>query len=89
MAAIDEKKKIINIPRPLAVLAGIIIEKNIKKKGLQGGLDARFLMRDIMTQNLYFDPEDTAKKLRYNRGGIREAITSTMRACYPEQFEDK
>ncbi|MDZ7838417.1 MAG: hypothetical protein U5N58_10985 [Actinomycetota bacterium] len=58
----ERKKKIINIPRSLAVLAGILIEKNFKKKGLEGGLDARFLMRDIMTHNLYFDPEICCRK---------------------------
>lgn len=86
MSAIGEKKKIINIPRFLAVFAGIMIERDFRKKGLEGGLDARFLMRDIITHNLYFDPEDTAKKLGYNRGGIREAIVKTMKACYPEKF---
>ena len=63
--------------------------RDFKKKGLEGGLDARYLMRDIMTHNLYFDPEDTIQKLGYNRGGIREAIVKTMKACYPEKFEHK
>jgi len=88
MSAIGENKKIINIPRFMAVIAGIMIERDFKKKGLEGGLDARFLMRDIITNNLYFDPEDTVKKLGYNRGGIREAIVKTMKACYPEKFKD-
>ena len=89
MPAIGENKRIINIPRFLAVIAGIMIERDFKKKGLEGGLDARYLMRDIMTHNLYYDPEDTVQKLGYNRGGIREAIVKTMKACYPEKFEHK
>ena len=88
MSAIGENKKIINIPRFMAILAGIMIEKDMKKKGLEGGLDAEFLMRDIITNNLYFDPSDTAKKLEYGRGGIKEAIVKTMKACYPEKFKD-
>jgi nucleoside-diphosphate-sugar epimerase len=86
MSAIGENKRIINIPRPLAVLAGGMIERDFKKKGLEGGLEARLLMRDIMTDYLYFDPEETAKKLGYRRGGIKEAIIKTMKACYPEKF---
>ena len=86
MSAIGENKRIINIPRPMAVLAGRMIEKGWKKKGLEGGLDAGYLMKDIMTDYLYFDPSYSAKKLGYRRGGLKKAITDTMRACYPEKF---
>ena len=44
-------------------------------------------MRDIMTDYLYFDPEDSVIKLGYGRGGINEAIIKTMKACYPEKFK--
>jgi dihydroflavonol-4-reductase len=87
--AVGMNKKIINIPRFIAVIAGIMINRRWKKKGLEGGLDARYLMRDILTDNLFFDPSDTAEKLRYRRGGLKESITSTMKACYPERFKDK
>ncbi|MDD3777489.1 MAG: NAD(P)H-binding protein [Actinomycetota bacterium] len=87
MSAIGEKKKIVNIPRFLAVQAGAMIERGFKKNGLEGGLDARFLMKDIMTDYLYFDPEPSIKKLGYGRGGIPEAIVKTMKACYPEKFK--
>lgn len=86
MSAIGERKKIINIPRSLAVLAGSMIEKQWKKKGLEGGLEAKYLMRDIITDYLYFDPSDSVKKLGYKRGGLKEAIADTMKACYPEKF---
>ncbi len=86
MSAIGENKRIINIPRSIAVMAGAIIEKDFKKKGLEGGLEARLLMKDIMTDYLYFDPEETVKELGYKRGGIKEAIVKTMKACYPEKF---
>lgn len=84
-SSIKENKRIVNIPRPLAVLAGSFIEKGFKKKGLEGGLEARLLMRDIMTDYLYFDPIDSIKRLGYGRGGLKEAIAKTMRACYPEK----
>jgi len=87
-SALGMHKKIINIPRFIAVIAGIIINRKWKKKGLEGGLDARYLMRDILTCNLFFDPSDTAEKLGYKRGGLEESIISTMKACYPERFKD-
>ena len=88
MSAIGARKKIVNIPRFLAVQAADMIEKGWKKKGLEGGLDAKYLMRDIITNDLYFDPSDSVKKLGYNRGGLKEAIKATMKACYPEKFKD-
>ncbi len=88
MSAINEKKKIINIPGFLAVMAGWFIEKDFRKKGLEGGLEATYLMRDIMTDYLYFDPEDSVSKLGYGRGGIKEAIIKTMKACYPDKFKE-
>jgi hypothetical protein len=55
---------------------------------LEGGLDGKYLMRDVLTHNLFFDPSDTAEKLGYKRGGLKESIIDTMRACYPEKFEN-
>ena len=86
LSSIGTHKKIINIPRFMAVMAGIIINKGWKKKGLEGGLDGKYLMRDVLTHNLFFDPSDTAEKLGYKRGGLKESIVTTMRACYPEKF---
>jgi len=86
-SAVGMHKKIINIPRFTAVIAGTVINRRWRKKGLEGGLDARYLMRDILTHDLFFDPSDTAEKLGYGRGGLKESIISTMKACYPEKFE--
>ena len=88
LSAIGTRKKIINIPRFIAVMVGNMINKGWKKKGLEGGLDGKYLMRDILTHNLFFDPSDTSKKLGYKRGGLKESIVATTRACYPEKFED-
>ncbi len=87
MSSIEVHKKIINIPRFAAVLAGIMINMGRKRKGLEGGLDARYLMQDILTHDLFFDPSYTAKKLGYGRGGLKESIFATMKACYPEKFK--
>jgi dihydroflavonol-4-reductase len=88
-SALGMYKKIINIPRFIAVIAGIIINMIWKKKRLEGGLDAKYLMRDILSCNLFFDPSETAEKLGYKRGGLEESIISTMKACYPERFKDE
>jgi dihydroflavonol-4-reductase len=87
-SALGMSKKIISIPRFIAVTAGIIINWRRKKKGLEGGLDTRYLMRDILSCDLFFDPSETAEKLRYKRGGLEKSIISTMEACYPEKFKD-
>lgn len=88
MSAVDLHKTIINIPRFIAIAAGSMVERGYKKKGLEGGLDTRYLMRDILTHDLYFDPSDAVEKLGYKRGGLKEAIVETVKACYPEKFKD-
>jgi len=50
------------------------------------GLDGKYLMRDIITNNPYYDASETAEKLSYKRGGLNEAIVATLKACYPEKF---
>ncbi len=87
MSAIGEKKIIVNIPRLLAALAGRFIERGRHKKGLEGGLNAKYLMQDILTRELYFDPLETAAALGYGRGGLKDSIVETMKACYPEKFK--
>lgn len=86
MESLGTPKKIINIPRFTAVLAGIMIDRKWHKEGLESGLNSRYLMRDIITHELFFDPSDSANELGYQRGGLEESIVDTMKACYPEMF---
>ncbi len=86
MAAIGRRVFVVNIPRFLAVMAGGFIERGWRKKGLQSGLDPKSLMRDIITDYLYFDASESAKALGFELGGLEEAILYTMQACYPEKF---
>lgn len=86
MSAIGRRLVVINIPRFLAVIAGDFIERGWRKKGLQSGLDPKSLMRDIITDYLYFDASESAKALGFELGGLEEAIFYTMQACYPERF---
>jgi len=77
-------KKIISLPSAFAQLSGIFITIELKRKGLESGLNARYLMRDIMSDFFYFDPAESVRELGYGRGGLKEAIADTIRACYPE-----
>mgnify|MGYP000150346321 CR=1 FL=1 len=88
MTALGRRAAIINIPRFLAVIAGGFIERGWRRQGLQSGLDPKFLMRDIITDYLYVDASESAEKLGFGRGGLKEAIDETMKACYPEKFAD-
>lgn len=58
-------------------------------RGLEHGLDHEHLIRNLMSAKLYVDPAPSAKALRHGRGGVREAIVETTRACYPERFGDR
>lgn len=89
MSAIGAQKKIISIPRFAAVAAGRAIEAQRRRNGLEGGLDTRYLMRDIMSSYLYFDSAPFADALHYGRGGLYEAIEDTMRVSYPELFANR
>lgn len=77
------KKKVITVPTFLATLGGISLKKKELKEGKEPGLDYSRLFKDIQSQYLYFDPTPSATKLGYNRGGIRESIIKTVKACYP------
>ena len=77
-------KKIVTIPGCFSELGGIFIGMEQKRKGLESGLNIRYLMRDIMSDLLYFDPAESAEALGYGRGGLKEAIADTIRACYPK-----
>lgn len=86
MEALGTPKTIINIPRFAAVLAGIIIDRKWHNEGLESGLNSKYLMRDIITRELYFDPSESVNQLGYKLGGLKESIIETMQACYPNVF---
>jgi len=77
-------KKIIGVPSVFTQLGGIFISMGFRRKGLESGLNLRYLMRDIMADFCYFDPSESAKALGFGRGGLKEAIEDTIRACYPK-----
>ena len=55
--AIDNKKKIFNAPTWISYLAGLMLNRNEKKHGREGGLHYAKLMTDIQSRDLYYSPE--------------------------------
>ena len=39
------------------------------------------LFPDIQSQKCFIDPTETIAVLKYNRGGVKEAIVTTIKAC--------
>ena len=67
---------------------GIKREKKIKKRrekkrGFESGLDLGYVFKDILSNELYFDPTSSVEELGYKQGGVREAIEATVKVLYP------
>lgn len=75
------QKKIVNVPKFLAVLGGRQMKKEHEAEGKESGLDPIWLMRQIMTDYLYIDADETKQALGYKGGGIEESIRETVRRC--------
>lgn len=97
MIACGAKKRCANIPTWVATLGGKAVHRSLKKKGECSGLDYTKLMKDIQSQDYYFDPAvvaDVRKHLHYDefgyKGGltIEDGIKETMVACYPHRFDE-
>lgn len=84
LESMGQKKKIVNIPRFVAVIVGFYLRREHRRHGLESGLDPVWLMREIMTDDFYFDPAESQQALGYGTGGLKESIRKTVRACYPE-----
>lgn len=84
LKAMGMSKKIVNVPRFLAVSAGKQIQREHVMAGKESGLDPVWLMKDIMTDTLYLDAEDSRRTLGFGSGGIEAAMIKTVHACYPD-----
>ncbi|HPF54614.1 MAG TPA: NAD(P)H-binding protein [Clostridia bacterium] len=86
------KKPILLCEKHLCAMGANMIAKADAKKGLEPGLNMKHLMLDIMGEELYI-PEETidevSKLFEYERGGVKEGILDTMKACYPNGFNEK
>lgn len=80
------RSKVHHIPNFVATLFGRAQRMAETRRGRESGLNYALLFEDLMSEFLYLDPAPSVHALRYGRGGVREAIAATTRACYPERF---
>lgn len=78
-------KKVIHIPPWVGTLFGRVQRRADAHRGKESGLNHELLFADVMSERLFMDPTLSAAALGYGRGGVREAIEETVRACYPQR----
>jgi nucleoside-diphosphate-sugar epimerase len=74
-------KKIIHIPAFLGTLYGASLQREEKKQGKEGGLNYKYLFKDIQCNYLYYENFDTCQELGMSRGGVKESVIKTIQAC--------
>ena len=95
MRASKDFRKYKEIPAWLCALGARQIDFKRKQAGKEGGLNAEKLMKQVQNQKFYIDAEPIWKELGFKELGfnggrnIEISIKETMRACYPERFENK
>lgn len=85
-------KPICLVNKYLCAWGADLLEKADARKGLQPGLYYKYLMKDIMDEQIYIPDaviDEVSQKLHYGRGGVREGILEAMRACYPDGFQHR
>lgn len=94
METIGSKKRFVAMPTILCAGAGWFIKMNDERKNKYSGLDYSKLMTQIQSKDFYFDASVSQRKLGYDElgftggGDVTEAIRETMKACYPERFDE-
>ncbi len=78
-----KKRLIITLPTSLATIIGKWMKRREKKRGFESGLDLEYVFKDILSNELYFDPTSSVEELGYKQGGIRQAIEATVKVLYP------
>jgi nucleoside-diphosphate-sugar epimerase len=81
--ALGLERRIVHLPALAGAWLGRGVRWSQARHGRESGLEPERLFADLMTEELYLDPLPTAKALGHGRGGLREAIAETVRACYP------
>jgi len=83
-------KKFVKMPYWLCLLSGILVLIEERMKGLQGGLNPRHVMTQLLSNDLFIDPDEIKKQLNYAELGFsggkscRKGIEEAMKRCYPE-----
>jgi nucleoside-diphosphate-sugar epimerase len=80
--------RVITIPTFLGEWYGNHDRKKDFKLGKESGLHHGKLFPDIQSQKCFIDPTETIAVLKYNRGGVKEAIITTIKACIAADKRD-
>lgn len=94
LASAGIKKKFVKIPQVASFLFGNVMYVLERFKGLQGGLDLRCVMTQILSKDFYFDPKETHIKLGYHELGFTggencwKGIQEAMKKCFPDSYTE-
>lgn len=80
----NKEKRVRIVPDRLLKAAGAVIQLAFFLRGKESGLNPRIFMR-VQTREAYFDPAPAQKALRFQGGGLDEAIRDTVIACQPQK----
>jgi dihydroflavonol-4-reductase len=63
-------KKYVKMPYWICWITGLFIALEEKLKGLQGGLNPRYVMTQLLSKDLFIDPEEIKHRLNYDELGF-------------------
>ena len=72
--------------------ANQFVAKKEAKEGNEPGLNFKYLMLDIMSENMFIPEEEIEKNSKlfgYGRGGVKEGIIEAMERAYPNGYPEK
>jgi nucleoside-diphosphate-sugar epimerase len=94
LASAGINKKFVKMPLWLCALSGMLIIVEEKVKGLQSGLHPRLVMTQLLSNNLFLDPDETKQRLNYAELGFTDSVScwkgiqEAMQRCYPATFQE-
>lgn len=84
---LNKKPTVFNAPKSMSELVSKKMKRDIDKQGKESGIDPDYLMSDIMYKEIFFDPIESQRLLKFDKGGIQQAIIDSVNASYSK--EDK
>ena len=78
-----KSRKVHTVPRRLIEPLLWLVDRWLRRRGAEPGLNPRWLLREIMYQQIYVDASAAHAELDVPRGGVPEAIAEAVAASYP------
>ena len=85
--AIGVRRRFIHIPYWMAAPAGWYIMRKERRRSREPGLNLGFIFKDIISKGFYVDPEHSSEILGHGSCDVREAMSETARACFPNGYK--